>query len=243
MMGRRKSEMASALKIALEDLLRARRLQADAPPLRGEDRRLRPLSTGVAGIDALLQGGLPRGQVSEVFGLASSGRTGLALSLVARATSGGVLAGWVDPADRFDPASAASAGVDLARLLWLRGDGRGPRALTDAVAAVATLVGSGLFEVTILDLAGVPAHDVRRLPGTTWHRLQRMIEDAPSALLLLADAHVAYGPGGVSLALASSGARWSGSPGPDRLLRALGAEARAGRHAARTAPLELQAFG
>ena len=36
---------APALKAALEDLLRSRRLQEDAPPLRGEDRRLRPPST------------------------------------------------------------------------------------------------------------------------------------------------------------------------------------------------------
>jgi recombination protein RecA len=233
--------MSSALKIALEDLLRARRLQAEAPPLRGEDRRLSPLPTGVASIDALLRGGFPRGQVSEVFGPASSGRTGLVLSVVARSTGNGALAGWIDAADRFDPASAAAAGVDLARLLWLRGDD-GPRALTDAVAAAATLVGSGLFEITILDLAGVPSHDIRRLPATTWIRLQRMVENAPPALLLLADAHVAHGPAGVSLALSPSGTRWSGNPGPGRLLRALGAEARAGRLAPRAASLELRAF-
>ena len=234
--------MSSALKIALEDLLRARRLQAEAPPLRGEDRRLAPLPTGVASIDALLRGGFPRGQVSEVFGPASSGRTGLVLSAVARSTGAGALAGWVDAADHFDPASASAAGVDLARLLWLRGDGGGPRALPDAVAAAATLVGSGLFEITVLDLAGVPSHDIRRLPGATWIRLQRMVENAPPALLLLADAHVAHGPAGVSLALSPSGTRWSGGPGPGRLLRALGTEARAGRLAARTASLELQAF-
>jgi len=234
--------MHSALKIALEDLLRNRRLQADAPPLRGEDRRLRSLPTGIATVDALIQGGFPRGQVSEIVGPASSGRTGLALSLVARVTAGGALAAWVDPADRFDPASAAAAGVDLARLLWLRGDGRGPRNLPGAAQAAATLVGSGLFDVTVLEMAGVPAHDVRRLPGTTWHRFQRMIEDAPSALVLVAVSHVAQGPGGVSLALSPTGVRWSGSPGPGRLFRVLGAEARAGRHVVRTASLELQAF-
>src|SRR6266571_4816756 len=110
--------MQSPLKIALEDLLRGRRLQAEAPPLRGEDRRLSPLPTGVAAIDALLSGGFPRGQVCEVHGPSSSGKTGLVLSLVARSTRRGALAAWVDPLDRLDPASAASAGADLARLLW-----------------------------------------------------------------------------------------------------------------------------
>jgi recA bacterial DNA recombination protein len=233
--------MHSALKASLEDLLRARRLQAEAPPLRGEDRRLAPLPTGIAAIDALLRGGFPRGQISEIHGSASSGRMGLALSLVAHTTKTGALAAWVDPADRLDPASAAATGVDLARLLWLRGEGHGPRSLSAAVAAVATLLGSGLFEGIVLDLAGVALHEIRRLPGATWIRLQRMIEDAPAALVLVAGAHVAHGPGGVSLVLHPAGPRWTGEPGPGRLLRALGAEARAGRFAPRATPLELTA--
>ena len=234
--------MSSALKIALEDLLRARLLRADAPPLRGDDRRLTPLATGVPSMDVLLRGGLPRGQVSEIHGPPSSGRTGFALSLVARSTGDGALAAWVDPADRLDPASASDAGVDLARLLWFRGEPRAPHALANAIAAVGTLLGSGIFELVVLDIAGIPACEVRRLPGNTWLRLQRMIEDAPVALVLMADGHVAHGPGGASLALRPSSPSWSGGSGPGRLLRGLGVEARAGRHASRSASLELRAF-
>jgi recA bacterial DNA recombination protein len=235
--------MASALKNALEDLLRARRLQAEAPPLRGEDRRLCPLPTGAAAVDALLQEGFPRGQLSEIHGPASSGRTGLALGLVARVTSGGALVAWVDPGDRFDPMSAAAASADLVRLLWLRGVGvgGGARALSDAVAAAATVVGSGLFEVVVVDLASFPGYDLRRLPTTTWIRLQRMVEGTPSALILLGDAHLAQGPAGISLALQPSGPRWSGGPGPGRHLRSLGASALVGRFASRSAAFELQA--
>lgn len=228
--------MPSTLKADLEDLLRARRLAAAAPPLRGEDRRLQPLPTGVAAVDALMAGGFPRGQVSEVFGPASSGRTGLLLSVVTRVTRAGALAAWVDPADRLDPASAASAGADLSRLLWLRGT----RALPEAVSAAGTLLGSGLFDVVVLDLAGLAA-EARRLPGATWIRLQRTIEETKTALALLADAHTACGPGGASLAMSPSGPRWSGCPGPGRLLRGLAAEARAGRML-RGAAVELQAF-
>ena len=234
---------ALALKAALEELLRNRRLQEDAPPLRGEDRSLRPLSTGVAAVDALLGGGLPRGELSEVHGPRSSGRTGLALSFVAACMARGSLAAWVDPADRLAPASAAAAGVDLARLLWLRGDtGPRARALPEAVAAVATLVGSGLFEAGVLDVAAFPPHDLGRLPGPTWIRLQRMIADSPGALMLLAESHVARGPRGVSLELRPGGPRWSGAPGPGRLLRGLGTEVSAGCHGARRAAFELQAF-
>jgi hypothetical protein len=251
--------MAAATKSALEDLLRARRLEAEAPPLRGEDRRLRPLPTGVATIDALLFGGFPRGRLSEVFGPPSSGRTGLVLALLARSTQGGALAAFVDPADRLDPASAAIAGIDLARLLWLRGPRQGietpsllasatafrcpgPKTLPEAVSAVGTLAGSGLFEVVVLDLAGVPESERRRLPGATWIRMQRMVEDSPTALVLLADGHVACGPGGVSLAFASTGPSWSGPSGPGRLLSGLGAQAAAGRHIPRRADFFLRTF-
>jgi hypothetical protein len=150
----------------------------------------------------------------------------------------------VDPADRLAPASAAAAGVDLGRLLWLRGvaPGRRPRGLPEAVSAVATLVGSGLFEVVVLDVAACTAHDLGRLPGSTWIRLQRMIADSPGALVLVAEAHVAQGPGGVSLALRPGCPRWSGAAGPGRLLRGLGAELTAGRHTPRSAAFVLGEF-
>ena len=231
--------MGSALKNALEDLLRARRLQKPGPPLRGEDRRLRPLATGIAAVDGLMGGGLPRGQLSEFYGPASSGRTGLALALLAQVTQAGALAAWADPADSLDPAVASAAGVDLTRLLWLRGEARS-QAIPASVAAVGTLVGSGLFDAIVLDLAGIPPRDVGRLPGATWIRFQRMIEETPAALVLLAGVHVAHGPCGVSLCLEPGAPLWSGAPGSGRLLRGLRAAARAGRHALRGACFELR---
>ena len=235
--------MPSALKLALEDLLKAQRLSADGPPLRGEDRRGTPLATGVPGLDDLLFGGLPRGQVSEIHGPASSGRTGIALAVAARATRAGSLAAWVDPQDRLDPRSAADAGVDLGRLLWLRGavSAREPRPLLAAVSAVGTLLGSGLFELVVVDLGGIDRSGLQRLPGATWIRLQRMIESQPGTLLVVADAHVAHGPAGVSLALRGAGVSWSGVPGPGRLLRGLTAEVKAGHQALRGTAVELRA--
>lgn len=235
----------AATKRELEALLRARRLQRESPPLRGEDRRLRPLPTGLAEVDALLDGGLPRGQLSQWHGPASSGRTSLLLALVAELTRRGALAALVDPLDAFDPASAAASGVDLARLLWLRGPrgaGEEPKtkALADATSAVATLAGSGLFDLVALDLAGAgPA--LRGLPATTWLRLYRLVEETPTALVIAADHPVACSPGGATLALEPAGARWSGPPGPSRLLHTLAARARAGRHGLRAASLTLPA--
>ena len=236
-----------ATKATLEALLREKRLQAEAPPLRGEDQRLRRVPTGVAEVDALLSGGFPRGELSEIHGPLSSGRTGLLLGLLARTTRSGALAALVDPLDRFDPVSAAGAGLALARLLWLRGPRGGgedprPKALAEATAAVTTLAGSGLFEVVVLDLAGVPDRERRRLPATTWIRLQRTVGDMETALLLVADGHVAVGPGGAALALAPRGPKWSTPPGPGRLLSSLGARVSAGRHMLRSAEVALAAF-
>lgn len=232
-------------KRALEDLLRARRLQAEAPPLRGDDPRGRPLATGIGEVDALLGGGFPRGELSEIHGPASSGRTGVLLALLAQATRRGALAAHVDPLDRLDPASAVAAGADLSRLLWLRGprgasEDPSAKTLADATAAVATLASSGLFDVVALDLDGA-RHGRRRLPASTWLRLQRLVEDGTTAVVLVAEEHVACGPGGASLALAPMAPRWSGPPGPARLLAALTARARAGRHARRSADLALAA--
>jgi hypothetical protein len=234
--------MPSALKNALEDLLRSRRLQADEPLLRGEDPGGRALSTGITSLDDLLRGGFPRGQMSEVHGVPSSGRTALVLALVARLTRSGSLVAWVDPGDRLDPASVAAAGAHLPRLLWLRGEGRGrdTRALLPAMSAVGTLLGSGLFEAVVLDLAGIPAAARQRLPGTTWIRLQRLIEDQPTALVLIADGHVAHGPGGAALALKAATPRWSGAP-PARVLRGAGADVREARRGLRGATVEISA--
>src|SRR5207302_4743207 len=88
---------------------------------------------GVAELDAVLGGGFPRGSLVELCGPASSGRTGLALSLLAEATERQQACAFVDVADSLDPLSLAAAGVDLPRLLWIRcgetGD-RGPNLKT-----------------------------------------------------------------------------------------------------------------
>lgn len=232
--------MSSALKSALEGLLRERRLQAEAPLLRGE-RRLNPLPTGVAAIDASLAGGFPRARLSEATGPRSSGRTALALGMMARVTAAGALAACVDPGDRLDPVSASRAGADLTRLLWLRGDRHAPRALPEAVSATATLVGAGLFDLVLLDLASFPAGEIGRLPGPTWLRLARAVEETTTALVLLAREHVAQGPGGASLVLQPAGPRFAGT-GPGRLLCGLGLEVRVSRHTLRSVHVELPVF-
>jgi hypothetical protein len=83
--------------------------------------------TGIAKLDALLRGGIPRGSLVELYGRSSSGRTGLCLSLLAQATGEQQTCAFVDVSDSLDPMSLAAAGVDLTRLLWVRcGDSENP---------------------------------------------------------------------------------------------------------------------
>jgi hypothetical protein len=77
------------------------------------------VSSGLREIDALA-GGLPRGCLSEVCGSASSGRTSVLLAALAAATRREEVCALVDATDALDAVSAAAAGVDLERLLWVR---------------------------------------------------------------------------------------------------------------------------
>ncbi len=108
---------ASALRIQIEASL-AHRIPSALTPVA---KAIRPvLPTGVETVDELVGGGLPVGAISEFAGPESSGRTSLALSFLARITQAARVGVWIDVEDGFDPESAAAAGVDLQRLLWVR---------------------------------------------------------------------------------------------------------------------------
>jgi len=77
------------------------------------------VSSGIPQLD-LLTGGLARGCLTEICGTASSGRTSVLLFALARATQRGEVCALVDASDAFNPASAAAAGMEMSRLLWVR---------------------------------------------------------------------------------------------------------------------------
>src|ERR1700677_1088068 len=81
------------------------------------------IPTGTPELDALLGGGIPRGNITEITGASTTGRTSLALSILARATGQGAVCAWVDVQDAFDPETASAYGIQLERLLWLRAGG------------------------------------------------------------------------------------------------------------------------
>lgn len=93
----------------------------DVRPASRLEVRPRPemLSTGIAEVDAIT-GGIPRGCLSEIYGPASSGKTSMLLATIAAATRREETCVLIDASDSFDPESAAAAGVDFDKLLWVR---------------------------------------------------------------------------------------------------------------------------
>jgi len=156
----------------------ADRLHAGAAPV--ETRGLPRLATGIEAVDALLSGGLPRGRLCEITGPPSSGRTSLALALLASATRAREVAAVVDVADAFDAASADAAGVDLERVLWVRA----PRP-REALRCAERLLEARGFGVVLVDFAIDASRD---LSGTSsiWARMTRSAQASGSALVLLA---------------------------------------------------------
>ena len=141
------------------------------------------------------------------------------------------LVALVDTYDRFDPASAADAGVVLGRLFWVRGVPGGPdaspstpasrhlldRAIDRGLKALNLLLHGGAFGIVALDLADASPQALGRIPFTTWLRLHRVIEGGRTACLLVGPEPIARSSAGLTLVLGSSEIRWSGSADRARL--------------------------
>lgn len=226
---------SAAARASLESLLRDKKLDRTLTPV-GPGIQPRPadrlLASGIPVLDTALDGGLPRGQISEVVGAASSGRTALVYRWLAQATAGGELAAVVDVPDQFDPVAAAAQGVVLDRVLWVRGEaGAG---VVRAIKALNLVASAGGFGLVVFDAGGVPARALRQLPFTTWLRVQRVIEGSDTSCVLLADAPLSRSPGGASIRLGADRPAAGTAPVPD-----FHAQVRANRYVAgeRVAPL------
>jgi recombination protein RecA len=105
------------------------------------------IPTGCLGLDlALGVGGLPRGRVVEIYGPESSGKTTVALHVIAEAQKAGGMAAFIDAEHALDPLYAKNLGVDIDNLLVSQPD-TGEQALEIAE----TLVRSGALDVVVID--------------------------------------------------------------------------------------------
>lgn len=226
--------MAHPAVAALESALRARKLDrtltTTLPSWEWTDpASLLPMDVPL--VDACLRGGLPRGQLSELSGPGSCGRMTLLLQLMSAATQRGEIVALIDTCDRLDVASAAAAGVDLDRLLWVRGTSSGIRdqsleprdqspetAVDRALKALNLVLQAGGFSLVAIDLADVPPVRLRQIPFTTWLRVQRVIEGSDTACVLLTPEPLARSAGGLTLSLAGR-STWAGVSDRSRLLQ------------------------
>jgi hypothetical protein len=198
---------SAAARAVLESLLRDKQLDrtlttALPPEVPRPAERL--VTTELVALDAALDGGMPRGQISELAGAASSGRTALLHRLLARVTQQGELAAVIDVLDQFDPVTAAAQGVVLDRVLWVRGET--DQAVVRSIKALNLVVSAGGFGLVVFDAGGVPARALRQLPFTTWLRIQRVLEGSDTACVLLADLPLARSVGGASVRLGGASA-------------------------------------
>jgi|SRR5579864_579409 len=138
----------------------------------------------VEALETLLAAGrdFPRGRISEITGTRSSGRTSVLHALLAASTGRGEFAALVDSKDAFDACSAASAGVELSKLVWVRCGGHAEHALR----AADLLIQAGGFGVVALDLAEVAPAALNRIPPTAWFRFRRAVESTPTILAVIA---------------------------------------------------------
>jgi hypothetical protein len=152
------------------------------------------------------------GEIIEIVGRPSSGRTSLFVASLATVTRGGAIAALVDAGDTFDPASAARAGVDLSRLLWVRCGGRRQVALR----AADLLVRCPGFALVGLDLGESPP----RLPLTLAFRLRLAVRRTQTALMIVASRRVAGAGASLAVHTVRCGLQWAGpGPTPTRLAR------------------------
>ncbi|KUK51510.1 MAG: recombinase RecA [bacterium] len=128
------------------------------------------ISTGSIAIDAALGvGGIPRGRIVEIYGAESSGKTTLALQVVAQAQKNGGMAAYIDAEHALDPSYATKLGVDIDNLLVSQ-----PDTGEQALEITEKLVSSGSIDVVVIDsvAALVPKAEIEGDMGDSHMGLQ-----------------------------------------------------------------------
>jgi recombination protein RecA len=153
----------------------------------GQDQvvEIEAVSTGSLGLDiALGIGGLPRGRVVEIYGPESSGKTTLALHVLAEAQKTGGTCAFIDAEHALDPGYAGKLGVDVQELLIAQ-----PDAGEQALEIADTLVRSGAIEVLVIDsvAALVPRAELEgemgdQLPGLQARLMSQALRKLTSSI-------------------------------------------------------------
>jgi hypothetical protein len=135
------------------------------------------LTTGVPALDQATGGGLSKGAITELSSAqCSAGTASLINALLRSAYRDRYFLALIDGRDSFDPQPLGN--ICLRNLLWVR-----CMQAIEAIKAADLLLRDGNFPLVILDLILAP--ELRKIPQTSWYRLQRLVEPAPTAFLIL----------------------------------------------------------
>ena len=157
-------------------------------PVRAARRRL---VTGLSFLDEAIGGGLPKGAITELISPEVSAGSASLIHALLQADSAGQTAAssadkmsvlrpvaLIDGCDSFDPQPLGNA--CLGNLLWVR-----CIKTFEAIKAADLLLRDGNFPLVIVDLVLKAPEELRKIPKTSWYRLQRLVESVPSACLVL----------------------------------------------------------
>lgn len=164
--------MSASKVVDLRNLLAARFPQPFVPATS-------VLPTGVGFLDQIAGGGLPKSAITELISPhPSGGSASLIHALLRSAQRDQHFIALIDGSDSFDPGSSDNS--VLQHLLWIR-----CHKAFDAIKAADFLLRDGNFPLVIVDLVLNSADELRKIPQTSWYRLQRLAEAVPSACLVI----------------------------------------------------------
>ncbi len=137
------------------------------------------LPSGLPALDRITGGGFPKGAITELSSAClSAGSALLICRLLQSAHEQRTFLVLVDGRDSFDPQPLGN--LILRNLFWIR-----CRKTIEAVKAADLLLRDGNFPLVVLDLVLNAPAELRKIPQTTWYRLQRLVEPSATALLVL----------------------------------------------------------
>ena len=137
------------------------------------------LVTGLPFLDQAIGGGLPRGAITEMISpRKSAGSASFIHALIDVVYRDNYFMALIDGRDSFDPCGLNNA--SLRHLLWVR-----CLKGSEGIKAADLLLRDANFPLVILDLVLNSPEELRKIPQTNWYRLQRLVELAPTACLVL----------------------------------------------------------
>jgi hypothetical protein len=142
----------------------------------------RRLITGLSFLDQTIGGGLPKGAITELISPQVSAGSASLIHALIQAQRGAVVparpVALIDGRDSFDPQPLGNA--CLHHLLWVRCN-----KAFEAIKAADLLLRDGNFTLLIVDLVLNPPEELRKIPQTSWYRLQRLVEPTSAVCLVL----------------------------------------------------------